>query len=417
LTHDGNQFSFLRNGSLNLVNLRNNQFPVTTVGFRADWTRDVLAERMAAFDQFWRIYNLTFYDSNFHGRNWAEIRERYRPLLSSVGHRNEMATVLNMMVGELEASHAEVGSAPGNPRSQSTAHLGFEFDYSHSGIGVKIGKVPARSPGSFARTRLNSGEFIVAINGQDVRLDQNLFRLLNDQAGREVTLLVNSTPSKIGARTVKYRALDFGAWVDLNYRNQISARRAFVDQRSGGRLAYLHIAGMGGGNLRDFNLEAWEEIQGKEGAIIDVRENGGGNIADTLLDILERSPQMRYLPRDRRETMGPGTSWGKPTIVMHAESSLSNAEMFPAAMKARGLATLVGMPTPGYVIYTYGGSLVDGTSIRQPSTGVFRLDGTPTENLGQQPDIRVDWPYEDWLAGKDPQLERAVQEGLRKLGR
>jgi tricorn protease len=102
---------------------------------------------------------------------------------------------------------------------------------------------------------------------------------------------------------------------------------------------------------------------------------------------------------------------------MHAETSFSNAEMFPASMKAAGLATLVGMPTPGYVIYTSGGRLVDGTSIRLPGTGVFRLDGTPTENLGQEPDVKVDITPEDYFSGKDPQLDRAIEILMRSVNK
>ena len=388
LSEDKNQLVFIRDGGLNTLNLRGQGTPTTPVTFRADWTRDVRAERDAAFTQFWRIYNRTFYDPAMHRRDWASIAKENRPLLDGVAHRNEMATVLNMMVGELESSHSEVSPGPGNPNGPSTAHLGFTIDYSHTGPGLKIREVPARTPGSFAKTLLKVGDYVMTINGTDVRPDEAMWKVLADQSGREVTLTVNSSPSKSGAREVKYRALSGGEWSGLLYRNRIEARRKYVEEKSGGKLTYLHIAGMGSGNLDTFNLEAWQYVQGKQGVVIDVRNNGGGNIADILLDILERKPQMRYFPRDAEEVNSPGTSWNRPTVVMHAETSFSNAEMFPAAMKARGLASLVGMPTPGYVIYTNGTRLVDGTSIRLPGTGVYRVDGTPTENLGQEPDFR-----------------------------
>lgn len=410
---DGNGLFFMRNGMPSILNLRERGNPITTVSFRADWTRDVRAERNAAFNEFWHLYNRNFYDPNFHGRDWPALRERYRPLLQSVGHRNEFATILNQLVGELESSHSEVGASPGGPPSASSAMPGFIIDSTYDGPGLRIKEVPFRAPGSFAKTKLEAGEYVLRINGQPVKADEALWRLLNDQGGRELTLLVNKTPSETGARTVKYRALGF-EWRQIAYQNRIDARRKMVDQLSGGKIGYLHIAGMGGGNFAQFNREAWQFIQGKSAVIIDVRENGGGNIADQLLDILERRPQGRYVPRDGSEQRAPGTTWDLPTVVMHAESSLSNAEMFPSMMKARGLATLVGKPTPGYVIYTYGGRLVDGTSIRLPSTGVYRLDGSPMENLGQKPDIEVDWSPEQFFAGKDPQLEKAVEVLLRK---
>lgn len=415
-TPDFNHLHFVKNGIPGNVNLRAQNFPLTTVGFRADWVRDIRAERLAAFREFWSIYNRTFYDPNFHGRDWTAIRKRYEPLMDSVGHRAEMATVLNMMVGELEASHTEASSAPGDPSSQTTAHLGFTIDYSHSGQGLKVLEVPKRSPGGYSKTLIKSGEYVLRVNGEDVKAVENLFKVLNEQAGREVILLVNGSPSKTGARTVKYRALSQGEWSNINYRNRIDARRLMVDRLSGGRVAYLHIAGMGGGNLATFQKEAWQFVQGKKAVILDVRENGGGNIADTLLDMLERMPQARYLPRDGEEVTAPGASWGYPTVVMHAESSFSNAEMFPAMMKSRKLATLVGRPTPGYVIYTNGYRLVDGTSARLPNTSVNRVDGSPMENMGQDPDFDVMITPEQYFSGKDPQIEKSVELLLKQIG-
>ncbi len=415
LSDDGNSLTFLRNGTLNVMNIRQNNFPTTAVTFRADWLRDVAEERKAAYQQFWRIYNRTFYDSNFHGRDWVAIRERYRKQLDGVGHRNEMATVINMLTGELEASHAEVSPAPGNPSGSNTAHLGFTIDYSFAGPGIKIKEVPRRTPGSYAKTKLSPGEIVTAINGQKVSANEQLWRVVADQTGRELKFDVTGTDGK--TRTVSYRGLSSGEYSGILYRNRIDDRRKYVEEKSGGKFTYVHIAGMGGGNLETFNLQAWQYAQGKEGVVIDVRNNGGGNIADILLDMLERKPHMRYQLRDGDEILGPGTSWDRATVVMHAETSFSNAEMFPAAMKSLGLAKLVGMPTPGYVIYTSGGRLVDGTSIRLPGTGVYRVDGTPTENLGQEPDIKVDITPEEYFVGKDPQLDKAIETLMRMTGK
>jgi tricorn protease len=406
----------VRNGKLHTINLKAANTPLTEIAFRADWTRDVRKERRAAFNEFWRQYNRSFYDPNFHGRDWEAIKGRYEPLLDAVAHRNEMATLLNMMIGELEASHTEAGAGPGNPRSESSAHLGLIFDYSHAGPGLRVKEVPNRTPGSFARTRIEPGEFVVAINGRDVRNDESLWReLLNEQAGREVTLLVSKTPNRANAREVKFRALTTGAFNDIIYRNRIDERRRYVEQKSNGQLTYVHIAGMGGGNLDTFNREVWEYSRGKKGVIIDVRNNGGGNISDRIIDMLERVPHSYYQARDGVAEAAPDNSWNLPTVVMHAETSFSNAEMFPYAMKQRRLATTVGMPTPGYVIWTYGMRLVDGTSARMPTSAVFRLDGTPLENMGQQPDVKVDITPEEYFAGKDPQLDRAIEILMRQV--
>lgn len=413
---DGNQLQYIKGGLPNVTNIRSQNMATTSVAFRAEWLRNVTAERKAAFMQYWSIYNNSFYDANFHGRDWLAIRNHYEPYLESVGHRNEMAIVLNMMTGELEASHSEVSPGPGNPSGPSSVHPGFTFDYSYSGKGIKVLEVPKGAPGSYPKTKINPGEYILTINGKEVSTNEDLYKILNDQGGRDLVFTVNSTPNATGARTVQYRSLTPGEWSGINYRNKIEARRAMVDKLSNGQLAYLHIAGMGGGNMFTFQREAWQFVQGKKGVIIDVRENGGGNIADSLLDQLERRPQGRYLPRDGEEVTAPGAIWPFPTVVMMAETSFSNAEMFPMMMKARKFAQLVGRPTPGYVIYTSGSQLVDGTIIRIPGTGVHRLDGSPLENMGEQPDYNVVITPEQYFAGKDPQLEKAIEVLLKQLG-
>lgn len=415
-SEDRNTIEFIRNGQLNLINLRAPNFPVTNVAFRADWTRDLRQERRAAFKQFWREYNRSFYDANFHGRDWAALKQRYEKYLPSIGHRNEMSIVLNFFAGELEASHMEVGAAAGNPPSANTAHPGFMIDYAYEGPGIRVREVPARAPGSFARTRISAGEVITKINGKDVSVNEALYReVLNDQVGRDLTFTVRGTDGK--TREVKYRAMTSGEFGGLMFENRLRERRLYVEQKSNGLLSYVHIAGMGQRELATFNQQVWEYAQGRKGLIIDVRENGGGNTSDLIIDILERQPNSIYQPRDQASFSGPGRALAMPMVVMHAETSFSNGEMFPYAMRQRGLAKLVGKPTPGYVIYTYGGVLVDGTPIRMPQTGVYRLDGMPLENNGVRPDFEVDITPEQFFGGLDPQLDKAIEVLMRDIRR
>lgn len=415
---DTKNLVYVQNGTISIMNHRAGNRPVTRVDFRADWTRDVRLERKAAFYEFWREYNRSFYDANFHGRDWLAIRKRYEPLLEAVAHRNEMATLLNMMIGELEASHTEASAAPGNPSGASTAHPGFTIDYSHAGPGLKIASVPKRTPGAYKDTELKPGEYVMSINGVAVAPNERAYdEALKNQGGRVITLKVNSTPTLDGAREVKYEALGGGEFGNIHYRNQIEQRRRYVEEKSGGRLTYVHIAGMGGPNFDRFNREIWEYGIGKDGAVIDVRNNGGGNISDRIIDILERVPHSIYASRDGVALPAPTQAWNKPIVVMQNERSFSNAEMFPYAMQQLRLATTIGMPTPGYVIWTYGLRLVDGTGARMPTSGVYRLDGSPLENMGQQPNIRVDITPAEYFSGKDPQLDRAIEELLKKLPR
>jgi C-terminal processing protease CtpA/Prc len=414
----GNLFLIV-NGKPALMNIKQSNTPVSVIDFRAEWTRDVDGERRAAFAQFWRGFNSGFYDPNMHGRDWAGIRKRYEPLLSSVGHPSEFAVVLNMMTGELESSHSEVSGqgTPGGPSGPSLAHPGFAIDWSYNGPGIKVAEVPYDAPGSFEKTKIAPGEIVLQINGVEVGPNTALFRdALTGQNGRDMTFLVSADGTRANAREVKYRAISGGAFRSIYYDNLIRERRKWVEEASGGKLTYVHISGMGGGNLATFNREFWEFAIGKEGVIIDVRDNGGGNIADSLVDMIERKPHAYYQSRDGVAATAPGRDVTLEIIVMHNETSYSNAEMFPSAMKARGLATLVGVPTPGYVIWTSGFRLVDGTNARMPNSASYRLDGTPMENLGQKPDVLVDVTREEFLAGKDPQLEKAIEVLMEKLG-
>ncbi|MBS1705705.1 MAG: PD40 domain-containing protein [Armatimonadetes bacterium] len=413
---DTNSAVWVLDGKPAKLDLRANGNPLALVDFRADWTRDTKKEHIAAFEQLWREFNRGFYDPNFHGRDFDALRERYLPWVDTVVHRNEMALVGNMLCGELESSHSEVGPAGGNPGSEPVASLGVTFDYSYAGPGLRVKDVPERTAGSYPKTKINPGDYILEINGKSVpKLNEQLWSSLTYQAGRDVTLTVNSKPTAEGARKVTFRALSDGQFNGIVDANRYDRYRKLVDEWSKGQIAYVHIAGMGGGNFDAFNREIWQEIQGRKAVIIDVRWNGGGNISDRLIDILERKPHSWYVDRDGIPEHAPDQSWAMPTVVMHGETSYSNAEMFPYAMKSSRLATLVGMPTPGYVIWTYELGLVDGTSARMPTAGVYRMDGSPLENMGQVPDYEVPLTGEQYLAGDDPQLRKAVEVLMKQL--
>ena len=415
-SEDGNSLVYVEGGQLRRMNIRQPNRPVSTTNFEGEWVRDIVGEREAAFNQFWREYNRSFYDPFFHRRDWYAIRARYRPLLDSVGHPVEMAVILNQMVGELEASHTEVSPAPSGPSAGSVGHLGFDIDWSYTGRGLKVGRVVDNSPASFERTRIRPGEYILEIDGVPVEANEALWRdVLRNKVGRDITLTVNSAPSTAGARKVTYRAMSAGQFRNLVYEHQVNERRRMVDEMSNGRIAYVHIAGMGGGNLSRFNLEAWEFIEGKDAVIVDVRWNGGGNISDSLVDLIERQPNYYTVLRDAPGYTSPDYSWAKPTAVLASETSYSNAEMFPYTMQQRGFAKVIGKRTPGYVIWTWGLGLVDGTGARMPSAGVYRMDGRPLENDGIEPDIEVDFTNDQYQKGEDPQLARAVQELMRQL--
>ena len=408
MSDDGKSLLSIQGGKLNVINVKNPGFPSTVVAFRAEFSRDIAQTRKAAFRQFWRGFNNGFYDPNFHGRDWVAIGKKYARLLPSVGHRSEMATLLYMMVGELESSHSEVSAGPGGNKSQASAHLGFSWDYNYAGPGIKIKEVPKRSPGSYAKTKLSPGEIVLKVNGKEVSTNESIFRdVLADQSGRDLVMTVQGLGGK--SREVKYRGITQGEYAGIVNSNRLEANHKYVELKSNGAVTYVHIAGMSAGPLERFQQQLWQYSPGKKGVIIDVRGNGGGNTADQIIDILERRQNMNYIPRDEQLIKGPGATLDVPIIVMMDQTSFSNAEMFPEAMRARKLAKLVGTRTPGYVIYTSGFPLVDGTNARMPGAGVWRIDGTSMEDDGVKPDFEVLISPEQYLSGQDPQLDKAIQ--------
>jgi C-terminal processing protease CtpA/Prc len=319
-----------------------------------------------------------------------------------------MATLLGMMVGELESSHSEVSSGAGGNKSQSSAHLGFSWDHSFAGPGIKIKDVPKHAPGSYAKSKLSPGEIVLKVNGKNVSPNESVFRdVLNDQVGRDLNITVQGPDGKV--REVKYRAISQGEYAGIVAQNRLESNRKYVESKSNNSVTYVHISGMNGPALERFQQQLWQYSPGKRGVIIDVRGNGGGNTADQIIDILERRQNMNYVPRDEELIKGPGATLDLPIIVMMDQTSFSNAEMFPEAMRTRKLARLVGTRTPGYVIYTGGFPLVDGTNARMPGAGVWRVDGSSMEDNGVKPDFEVLITPEQFFSGQDPQLDKAIQ--------
>src|SRR5207237_2770056 len=206
------------------------------------------------------------------------------------------------------------------------------------------------------------------------------------------------------------------AYSTLRYDRWVKERRQKVDEMSNGRIGYLHIQAMSQPSLRKFEKEIRENRK-KEALIIDQRWNGGGNIEQELLAILVQREYQIWQPRGTEATGRPFAGFFGPKVVLQNWRSASNAEMFPAGFRALGLGKLVGTPTMGAVIGTGSYSLIDGSTVRTPGVGVYLADKKQTnmENYGVHPDLLAEDTPEDNLAGRDRQLEAAVQELLKEL--
>lgn len=387
--------------------------PPITIGFTAHYVYDRRATYRQAFHEFMRRYGAGFYDPKLHGVDWKSLRAKYEPILQGVGTPEEFANLLSMLVGEVNASHSEIGP-PTRSGGPQTATLGLAYDDSYTGPGVKVAGVLPKGPADKPASRIQPGEYILSVDGAEMALTEAFALALQDKAGKTLELLVNSKPTKDGARTVRIRPITAAAWTNLEYEARVRKTRERVEQISNNRLAYAHLRVFDEPSLQRLLRELWSEAMDKDGLILDLRGNGGGSpvVNDTILDTLSRRAYGFTQPRDGQRQTAPERAWTKPVVLLIDQNSMSAGEMFPAAFRTLKLGKIVGVPTPGYLIGTYEARLVEGTQFRLPTWGYFTPEGKNLENLGVAPDIVVENTPEDIAAGRDRQLEVAVETAL-----
>ncbi len=217
-------------------------------------------------------------------------------------------------------------------------------------------------------------------------------------------------------REVRIRPVGGGTMSRLMYEEWVRHNRSMVEKMSGGRLGYLHIAGMGLGNLIQFEEDLFAQGAGKDGLIVDIRGNGGGSVHDEILRYLDRKVYGYTTSRTRPPSQNPLELYTQPLALLIDESCYSDAEIFPMGWKSLGLGPVVGTPTYGAVIGTNDVELIDGTWFRVPGSGWYDTAGRNLENWGIEPDVRVDSVPEEGSRGEDAQLSRAVAVLMEKLG-
>jgi len=375
------------------------------------------AEWAEMFDDAWRTMKYRFYDPQMHGMNWDSLRQKYRPLVEYVGDRQELLNIVNEMIGELNASHTGAAPPPRGPAGGvSTGHLGVELEADSAAGRYRVTHIYENGPADKDWVRVSVGDYLIAINGKQVRAGDNYWQLLNNRLNRKSEITFNSKSSEDGSWITRIETINTGAYGQLRYERWVKERRLKVDELSGGRIGYLHIQAMNQPSLRKFEKEI-REFRNKEALVIDQRWNGGGNIEQELLAILVQRQYQIWQPRGTEAMGRPFAAFFGPKIVLQNWRSGSNAEMFPAGFRALGLGKVVGTPTAGAVIGTGSYSLIDGSTVRTPGVGVFLADPKRTnmENYGVQPDMLVDNLPADTLAGRDRQLEVAVEELMKQL--
>ncbi|HYW73955.1 MAG TPA: S41 family peptidase, partial [Pyrinomonadaceae bacterium] len=396
--------------------------PVSVAGLVVD--RVPAEEWNQIFNEVWRRYRDWFYVPNMHGYDWVALREQYRPLLQYVAHRSDLNYVISEMVSELTIQHAYIEGGdfqiPPRPR---VGLPGARFELDRTAGRYRISKIFEgeneediyRSPLTEIGVNIHAGDYVLAIDGDELKANDDPYRLLRNKADNPVSLTVNSKPTMEGSRVVSYRPItDEG---NLIYLDWITRNRKRVEEASGGRIGYLHVPDMGANGIREFIKWYYPQLD-KEALIVDVRANGGGNVSRMLIERLRRKLLgVNYARADDFGNTYPDGVFLGPMVALLDQNSASDGDIFPYMFREAGLGPLIGKRSWGGVVGIGSrGPLIDGGQIFVPGSALASAKGQwVIEGYGVDPDIEVENDPQSEIAGKDPQLERGIAELMAKI--
>jgi len=383
---------------------------------------DPRAEWAQMYDEAWRIGRDWFYDEAMHGLDWEAIGERYRALLPWVATRSDLDFLFSELIGELEAGHcyAQNGEEHRVERVEGGL-LGVELDADVSGR-YRIAKIFGgenwddgwRSPLTQPGIDVNVGDFLLAIDGEELTTADNPYRLLEGKGNRQVELTINASPQLAGARNEL--VLTLTSERNLRYLDWITSRAALVDELSGGRIGYVHLPDTAGAGNRALQKFFYSQSS-KDGLIIDDRYNGGGFIPDRTMEIINRTTLSYWSRRGIESMRTPGFAHDGPKAMLINGYAASGGDALPYYFRQMGLGKLIGTRTWGGLIGISGNPmLVDGGGVLYPTFRFYDTSGQwAVENVGVAPDIEV-WDLPGAMAeGRDPSIEKAVEVLLEEL--
>ena len=384
---------------------------------------DPAKEAEQIFREGWRYQRDFLYVDNTHGAPWNKIYEWYKPWVSHVKHRSDLNYIIDILGGEISVGHSytsggDFPTIPQIPGGLLGADYTFENGY------ARITKIytgenwnpelvsPLSGPGMDVKT----GEYIIEVDGKAVNTSGNFYSLFEGTANKQVKLLVNNKPVKEGARqvTVVPIAIEAG----LRSRNWVENNRRKVAELSGGNLAYVYVPNTSGAGYTYFNRYYFAQ-QDKKGAVIDERNNGGGSAADYMIDIMSRQLQGYFNNRveeHKVSTTPMAGIWG-PKVMIINENAGSGGDLLPYMFHKMKIGPLVGTRTWGGLVGTWDTPpFIDGGRMVAPRGGFFNTDGEwDVEGKGIAPDVEVFMDPKAVIQGRDPQLEKAVEETLKLL--
>jgi len=411
---DDKEVFFLEDGRPQVASVEKREAKPLAVAAELDI--DFSTERRTIFEEAWSLLNENFYDPAFHGANWQETRTRFAPYAAGATSSAELRRLIALMIGELNASHLGI-AAPPDGVGNTTGRLGLRFDadeYARSGR-LKIANIIPLGPAAVSRG-MAIGDVLVAVNGTAITRTTNLDQLLDHTIGKRVNLTVESNGKRADASVLP---VNFTTDKALRYRQWVESKRAYVAKISNGRLGYVHMIDMSANSLTQLYADLDVENHARDGVVIDIRNNNGGFVNTYAIDVFARRPYLSMAPRGRG-TAPARTLLGQralelPTVLVVNQHSLSDAEDFTEGYRALKLGTVIGEPTAGWIIYTGGERLIDGSVLRLPRVRITDHEGKDMERHPRPVDVlSIRNPGED-AAGVDTQLQKAVAELLKSL--
>jgi Tol biopolymer transport system component len=413
MSKDGKSLFVTNRGSLVKIDEAGKISPVAIDG---EMVLNAAAERDYIFDHTWRQVQKKFYDPKLHGLDWAGLKKDYARFLPHISNNYDFQELLSELLGELNASHTGGRYSPQTQNPDATAALGLLYDESKEGNGLLVTEVIEGGPLDRAESKVKAGMVIEKIDGVAIGQENDWTALLNRKADKNTLLsLFDPVSGKRWEEATK--PISFQDEASLMYKRWIKKMDAMVNKLSNGKVGYVHVQGMNDGSFRStFDVVMGKNFD-KEALIVDTRFNGGGWLHDDLLNFLSAKRYLDFAPQGNKLKDGePMGRWSKPSCVVMSESNYSDAFIFPYVYKQQGVGKLIGMPVPGTGTAVWWEQQIDPTIVFGiPMIATIGKEGRPTENLQLEPDIRVPLSYEDFLNGKDAQIEAAVKEMLKTI--
>ncbi len=415
-------------GSYGIIPATQGSFPPGTGKLatnRLEMKVDYASEWKQIFAEAWRIERDFFYDPGMHGVDWNMMKERYGKLIPHLSSRSDLNYVLGELIGEICAGHTYVfgGDIPSLSRTP-VGLLGADFEPDKRNSRYRFAKIykgqemdpSAQGPLAKPGAAVKEGEYLLAVNGRELRTRDNLFSFFVNAVGKDVRITVNTRPSMRNARTITVSPI--GSESGLRYYDWVEENRRKVDEASDSRIGYIHLPDTSIEGLIEFS-KAFFAYYRRDGLIIDERYNGGGLIPDMFMEHLRRELVCYFHPRGTEDFQVPSITPPPHMACVTNAYAGSGGDAFPYYFREYGLGPLVGTRTWGGLIgIPRNFPLVDGGLVTAPEFGIFDLNGEwIVENHGVDPDIEVDNRPDLVVKGHDPQLEKAIEvvlEAIRK---